>query len=111
MRRPGLTGAAHCNELVILTVRDDTLTMHRTNFNSYIRHKSEFRIMPENFTIRHSPAHGENGGSGARQVCVGAAFDLCTGVGQRRRGAHLSGPGIDQAAEGGAQFRMVVSLE
>ena len=54
MRRPGLTGAAHCNELVILTVCDDARALHRTNFNSYIRHKSEFRIMPENFTIRHT---------------------------------------------------------
>ncbi|MDP1260132.1 hypothetical protein Q6328_25225, partial [Klebsiella quasipneumoniae] len=54
----GLAGVAHCNELAILTAYDDALTMHRTNLasragrNSYIRHKSEFRIMPENFTIR-----------------------------------------------------------
>lgn len=44
---------ARCNELAILAGNDDALTMHRTIRNSYIRHKSESRIMPENFAIRH----------------------------------------------------------
>ncbi len=73
----GLAGVARCSELAILTAYGDALTMHRTNHasrasrNSYIRHKSEFRIMPENFTIRHTAAR------------IGAAVNCLTGWPQK----------------------------